>query len=211
MEKYRFLRRLPQSLPRGFTLIEMMVTVALMVILGMMAVPALQSHVTRSGMQTLQNDFISSLNRARSEAVARNTCVSMCQLRVGTTNTCETVNASNGNWEQGWIMFEYPDCNTAGVADPFIPASVIQVRQPGNARFTLTDKAQVNRGFFTFNSRGVLRSQTATLILADAQDKDGASLSPYARNLTLNVQGRVQVQLPDLSSTTTTAAGGTQP
>jgi type IV fimbrial biogenesis protein FimT len=205
MEKYRFLRRSA----RGFTLIEMMVTVALMVILGTMAAPALQSYVTRSGMQTLQNDFIASLNRARSEAVARNTCVSMCQLRAGTTNTCETSNASNGNWELGWIMFEYPDCNTAGAADPFIPSAVIMVRQPGNMRFTLTDKAQVNRDFFTFNSRGVLRSQTATLALADS--KDTANLSPYARNLKLSAQGRVQVQLPDLSATTTTAAGGTQP
>jgi type IV fimbrial biogenesis protein FimT len=199
MEKYRFLRRSS----RGFTLIEMMVTVALMVILGTMAAPALQSYVTRSGMQTLQNDFTFTLKRARSEAVSRNTCVSMCQLKPGTTDTCETANGSNGHWESGWIMFELPTCDSPTSTD-FKPTTVIQVRQPGNTRFQLVDRAASNRDYFTFNSRGVLRGQTASLDLYDSKDL----LGPYGRAMSLSAQGRLIVEQADANAIAT-AAGGT--
>ncbi len=206
MEKYRFLRRLPQSLPRGFTLIEMMVTVALMVILGMMAVPALQGFLTRTSMRSLQNDFVGAMQRARGEAMARNTCVSMCQLVDGSTTNCETDEAKDGQWHKGWILFENPACQSP-TATPFSPpaASIIQVRVPGNARFTLEDKsASSDRNYFTYNSRGMLMNQNATMALRDTQDALGA-LSPNARYLIVSTQGRVRVDVVDPSSTATAA------
>jgi type IV fimbrial biogenesis protein FimT len=207
MEKYRFRHRLPQPLPRGFTLIEMMVTVALLIILGAMAAPALQSYVTRSGMQTLQNDFTHSLTRTRSEALARNTCVSMCQLKSGETDTCETTAAKAGQWHKGWMIFEWPQCAPPDVTKAMPPVTVIQVRQAGNSRFSLTESTPSI--VITYDARGALQGgvgSATTINLADSQDPN---LSPYARKLTISAQGRLMAQSAD-PTTTSTTAGVTQ-
>lgn len=185
MEKYRFLR----PLSRGFTLIEMMVTVAVLVIVAMIAAPNLQSFMARTGMQTLEKDFIAAIGRARSEAVARNTCVSMCQLNIGTTGatTCETSAANDGEWQQGWIIFENPACENPTSAAVPTAAQIIQIRQPGAARYTLKDKSATDRQFLTFNARGMLRNQAATFETEDTQDANSA----YRRKLTMNMQGRM--------------------
>jgi type IV fimbrial biogenesis protein FimT len=200
MEKYRFLR----PLSRGFTLIELMVTVAVLVIVGLIAAPNLQSFVARTGMQTLEKDFIRAIARARSEAVARNTCVSMCQLNVNTTTgatTCETNSAIDGEWQQGWIIFENPTCQSPTGTSVPTAEQIIQIRQPGSMRYTLKDKASTDRQFLTFNARGMLSNQGATFETADTQDAS----SIYRRKLVLSMQGRVVV---DAGTTVPATAAG---
>jgi prepilin-type N-terminal cleavage/methylation domain-containing protein len=56
---------------RGFTLIELMVTLVVLVILIAVAVPNLRSFLDRSKFDAAQQDLISSLSLARVEAVKR--------------------------------------------------------------------------------------------------------------------------------------------
>jgi prepilin-type N-terminal cleavage/methylation domain-containing protein len=200
MEKYRFLR----PLSRGFTLVELMVTIAVLVIVGLIAAPNLQSYLVRSGMSSLRKDFVAAVSRSRSEAVARNTCVAMCQLRSGTTNVCETNEAVDGQWHNGWIMFENAACvSPSGSGFTPTAAQIIVVRQASNPRFTLKDtRGSADRNYLTFNASGVLRGQSATFALKDEEAEDGG---PNFRMLSLSTQGQMVVRTQALYDANTAA------
>ncbi len=72
----------------GFTLIEMMVTLAVLAILVTVAIPNYQAFVLNSRMTAQANDFLASLQLARSEAIKRNASV--------------TMSAKGDGWEDGW-------------------------------------------------------------------------------------------------------------
>lgn len=76
----------------GFTLIEMMVTIAVLGILAMVALPNFQAWVESSRMTAQANDFLTALHMARSEAVKRNAPV--------------TVAAKDGGWADGWQVLD---------------------------------------------------------------------------------------------------------
>jgi type IV fimbrial biogenesis protein FimT len=74
---------------RGFTLIEMMVVIGIVAILGAIAAPNLSAMVKRQRIKTAAFDVFASLTYARSEAIKRNTTVTITPV-------------SAGNWAKGW-------------------------------------------------------------------------------------------------------------
>ena len=85
---------------RGFTLIELMVTLSVAAILMTIAVPNFQSLLANNRMAAQANDMIASLNMARSEAVKRAANVTVCASSNSTTATP----TCTGGWAQGWIV-----------------------------------------------------------------------------------------------------------
>lgn len=79
----------------GFTLVEMMVTVAVLAILVTVAIPNYQAFVLSSRMTAQANDFLAALQLARSEAVKRNAPVRM--------------RANGGDWASGWEIVDAGD------------------------------------------------------------------------------------------------------
>jgi type IV fimbrial biogenesis protein FimT len=82
---------------RGFTLIELMVTISVMAILLMIAVPSFQDATLGSKLGSYANNLVAGAHLARSEAIKRNRAVTLCVSSNGTD--CAT-----GGWEQGWIV-----------------------------------------------------------------------------------------------------------
>ena len=89
----------------GFTLIELMVVVALVATIQSLAAPALSGMANSMRLTTAVNSLFSSLLLARSEAIKRNSRAVVCKSATG--ETCITT----GGWEQGWIVFHDPNNN----------------------------------------------------------------------------------------------------
>jgi type IV fimbrial biogenesis protein FimT len=84
----------------GFSLLEMMFTVALLAAVVGIGVPNLQNFVRNSRMSSAANDIVSDFNFARSEAVKRRVAITLCKSQDGAT--CDVDDADPFN---RWIIF----------------------------------------------------------------------------------------------------------
>ncbi|HUG23253.1 GspH/FimT family pseudopilin [Piscinibacter sp.] len=102
---------------RGFTLIEALTTVAVLVVLASLAAPGLQNFVTRNKVASISNEFSSALQQTRALAISKNTCASFCASKTVKGDGNESCDADSDNFQAGWIIFENPTCSAAQ-ADP---------------------------------------------------------------------------------------------
>lgn len=93
---------------RGFTLIELMIAVALLAVGLALGTPYIRDAVMNVRMTGQANDLMADLALARSEAVKRNVRVALCTSTDGTT-------CGGSTWADGWIVF--PDLNGNGTQD----------------------------------------------------------------------------------------------
>ena len=93
----------------GITLIEILVTLTIIAILAVIAVPSFNGMIQRARTQSEANSLVNDIQFARSEAIKRGQPVSLCASLDGATCT-------NGNaWDVGWIVFN--DANSSGTVD----------------------------------------------------------------------------------------------
>ena len=121
---------------RGFTLVEMMVTVVVMVVLLGVAVPSFRQMIANQRVKTASFDLYSALSYARSEAIKRNATVT---VRAG-----ESV---DGAWSTGWRIED---------------ATSNLLRSWGAiSSLTVSNTATGNATVLTFNSDGRLTTAAA--------------------------------------------------
>jgi len=120
----------------GFTLVELMVALAILAILLAIAAPSYRDFVVDSRMSGEANEFLTGLTFARSEAVKRNRPVSMCKSGNGTG--C----ANSGDWEQGWIVFVDLPTGTIGSYDSGTD-TILRVHAALNEQSTLVGTTDV--------------------------------------------------------------------
>lgn len=93
-----------KSPARGFTLIELMVTISIAAILALIALPSMRSLIERNALAGQVNGFIGAITLARTEAIKRNATTVLCRstnAETGSPPTC-----SNGtDWKSGWMVF----------------------------------------------------------------------------------------------------------
>jgi type IV fimbrial biogenesis protein FimT len=85
-------------LVRGFTLIELMITITIMAVLLVVVAPSFQSAMLSNRLASYANDWVAAAQVARGEAIKRNAAVTLC--RSSDQSTC----ATSGSWQQGWVL-----------------------------------------------------------------------------------------------------------
>lgn len=94
---------------RGFTIIELMLTLAVVAILATVAAPSFVNVIQNNRATTQANELVAAINLTRSEAVKRGVRVSLCSS--SDQASCDDSN----DWSVGWIAFV-----DTGVANPVV-------------------------------------------------------------------------------------------
>jgi type IV fimbrial biogenesis protein FimT len=133
----------------GFTIIELMMAVAIAAILATIAVPSFSGSIARNRVSSISSDYVAALNVARSEAIRRSRPVTL--LSKGTS----------GSFTEGWEIIT--DENGDGAKPSTVTDSDGRVLRDHEAIYSsLTLKGvnadnSANSGIHViFNSRGVL-------------------------------------------------------
>jgi type IV fimbrial biogenesis protein FimT len=93
----------------GFTIVELLIAIAISALLIGLGVPAFQEQIAAQRQVGHAQHLAWTLNRARSEAIKRGFRVNVCKS--ADRLSC----ATNGAWDSGFVM--YADYNGDGVVD----------------------------------------------------------------------------------------------
>ncbi len=95
---------------RGFTMIELLITIAILAILLGLATPSFVGAYKRSQARNLADELMAGFIYARSEAINRSQCVTVCMVNdpSAAAPVCRTTGT---DWERGWLVFANPACD----------------------------------------------------------------------------------------------------
>jgi type IV fimbrial biogenesis protein FimT len=166
----------------GFTLIELMVTIAIMAVLLTLAAPSFRTLLLNNRLNSQVNALFGGLNYARSTALSANTVITVCPVGASNSPIC------GGNWQAGWMVVDPSGAGTillSSAAPANGPVLTSLPPQGGGAAATT----------ITFDTRGL----TVNVANFSVCDSRGAA---YAGSLMVSPTGFVQA---DSSSSPRTA------
>lgn len=140
---------------RGFTLIELIVTMTIIGILVALAAPGMQSFSSSNRLTTQINDLLADISLARSESIKRNAAAGICVTAANGTSC-----VSSGNWANGWLIYY---CSSASTTCPSASKVTIKAREPLTGNNTLTTPGDE----IAFSKSGMLSSGAGQVTLTD--------------------------------------------
>lgn len=172
----------------GFTLVELMITLAIAGILSMIAAPSMTSFIQNNRMVSQSNDFLADLMLARIEAIKRATNIVICKSTnpSASTPTCNLNNADT--WSTGRLIFVDSDSNGKFITTD--GDTLLRVSSKLDGKNTLTGTKQMANNV-TYDRYGLLvvdiSKDTGNFHLCD---KRGTS---KGRQFTILATGRARI------------------
>lgn len=159
----------------GFTLLELIVTLAMISIVVAIAIPSMTTFTQNDRLTTNINTLIGHLAYARSEAVKRSVQVAVCAS--DDASTC------SGGWSDGWIVYIDADNNSSFDAGE----EVIRAQQALEGNNTLTATGIGTQ--ITYDNRGFVdAASVGSLQLCD--DRSGT----FGKTVRITTTGRVRLE-----------------
>ena len=181
---------------QGYTLIELMVLVAVIAIVLAVGAPRLSVFFDGNRMVSNTNALVSAIQIARSEAIKRGNRVTLCKSANAdaATPSCTTA----GDWDQGWVVYSEED-NNIGQYNSSSDGDVLR-RQVGveGASTTITTPDASIANYVSFTSRGVPKTasgaaQSGLFRICDDRGLTNAAGAVIARGVVLSASGRVRL------------------
>lgn len=183
----------PRSASRGFTLIEVLVTVALAAILMMVAVPSFTSFARNSQLTSFTNTLLAGINAARGEAMKRG-------------RYAMVVPANGSSWDSGWIVFVDVDRSQtyAAASDITILSSDAK---PSYLTITGNQTASGSTPYIMYDASGYSRTKSGGFgaLTFEVKRNDNISMN-QVRRLKIASSGRARICTPTSTSDTTCSA-----
>lgn len=173
----------------GFTLVELLVTLAVLGVLIGIATPSLRSLFLNQSDVAATNDFLVALDYARTQAVLRATVVKLCRAgpQAAALPACDssTTDPAHDGFEDGWLIFTDADGN----GRPDAEADILQQSGPlTHASLTIRGNSNV-RSHLSFTSLGTAAALGQLAICDERGWSDGGS---HAHVLVVSLGGRVR-------------------
>ena len=175
--KYQTRQFSNSSSQTGFTIVELIITLAIAALLLTQAVPSFNTMIQGSKLSTDTNDLVADINNGRSEAISRGVPVIIC--RSDDPRLATAVCDGAGAWTTGWLLFA--DDNRDGA---FTAASdtLIRIGQPASSTITI-----ISNGFsqLQYNADGTTSSAGLSIFaVCDDRGED------FGRRIQVNTTGR---------------------
>ena len=149
----------------GFTLFELMVTLAIAAILLTLSLPSFTRLIQSTHMSSSVNTFLADMRYARSEAIRRGGWVVMCRSNnpEAALPTCVSPIDSVGNgWVSGWIIFHGVDSDDGGVTTT---QTLLRMQSPNTALNSILESTGNSSTKFRFTATGRLADLTSDTTL----------------------------------------------
>ncbi len=163
---------------QGFTLIELLVTIAVVAVLGTIALPSFSTSIRHSRVTTDSNELLTAVNLARIEAISRTRGVSICAA--DTTSGVPAACGTAADWSKGWVVFV--DDSAGSTAPTTINAAAIVRAWVANGATKITQSAN----FLRFSARGESVTGAGAFSVVPSDKCSGQQL----RVIDVNLMGR---------------------
>lgn len=177
-------------LEEGFSLMELLVTVAVLAITLSIALPSFSAVVGESKLRSQANEIQSALTFARTEAIRLNRSVVFCHSNNGINCTAP---AASG-WE-GWLV----SAAGAALATPAVPASRTGIIPPAPMRISSGVNLTASNHAIRFTPQGLARGFANNIPLSDTIRVciTQAAVNPNTREIQFSSGGRSRVVVSD--------------